>query len=70
MGVSWAKLLAGKRAVAGDHSHPGRREPLRVSVGSNLFGVALRLPEPLTKSPYEPANFRLDFVFSESDRLM
>jgi len=46
-----------------------RREPLRISVGSNLFGVALRLPEPLTKSPYEPTNFRLDFVFSESDRL-
>ena len=46
-----------------------RREPLRISVGSNLSGVALRLPEPLTKSPDEPTSFQLDFVFSESDRL-
>ena len=46
-----------------------RREPLRISVGSNLSGVELRLPEPLTKSSYEPTNFRLDLVFSESDRL-
>jgi len=46
-----------------------RREPLKFSVESNLSGVALRLPEPFSKSPDEPTGFRLDFVFSESDRL-
>ena len=46
-----------------------RREPLRIRVGSNLSGVALRLPEPFTKSPDQPTSFQLDFVFSESDRL-
>jgi len=46
-----------------------RREPLKISVESNLSGVALRLPEPFNKSPDEPTSFQLDFVFSEADRL-
>ena len=46
-----------------------RREPLRVSVRSNLLGVALKLPEPFNKTSDELTAFQLNFVFSESDRL-
>jgi uncharacterized protein YhdP len=37
--------------------------PLRISVQTNLAGVALRLPAPLTKDPSEPTNVLLDFTF-------
>jgi uncharacterized protein (TIGR02099 family) len=46
-----------------------QREPLRVSVGSNLSGVALKFPAPFVKVPAEPTNFQVDLVFSQSDRL-
>ena len=37
--------------------------PAAITVESNLAGVALRFPEPLTKPPSEPVNLRLDFRF-------
>jgi len=47
----------------------GSREPVKISIGSNLSGVALRFPPPLSKSPGEPTSFELNFTFFESDRL-
>ena len=43
--------------------------PTRITVQSNLAGVALRLPEPLAKAPGEPTNLALDFRFQSGDRL-
>ena len=43
--------------------------PARITVGSNLSGVALRLPEPFAKSPAEPTNLQLDLVFTSDGGL-
>ena len=48
---------------------PGPRAPLKVSVSSNLSGVALKFPEPLSKPPAEVTSFQVDFIFLQSDRL-
>jgi len=48
---------------------PGPRAPLKVSVSSNLSGVALKFPEPLSKPPAEATSFQVDFIFPQSDRL-
>jgi len=77
LGLSVSAYLAGQTRWQGSlllpsHSLPGAgapREPLRVSVGSNLSGVALKFPEPFAKVPAEPTNFQVDLVFSEADHL-
>ena len=38
--------------------------PARISVGSNLSGVALRFPPPFAKAPAEPTNLAFDVVFT------
>ena len=43
--------------------------PPRISIESNLAGVALRLPEPLAKEPGEATNLSLDLRFASSNRL-
>lgn len=43
--------------------------PTRITLQSNLAGVALRLPEPLAKAPGEPTNLALDFQFLSGGRL-
>jgi len=48
---------------------PGPRAPLKVSVSSNLSGVVLKFPEPLSKPPAEATSFQVDFIFPQSDRL-
>ena len=48
---------------------PGPRAPLKVSVRSNLSGVALKFPEPLSKPPGEAVGFQVDFIFPEPERL-
>jgi len=39
--------------------------PPRITVDSNLSGVALRFPEPFAKPPGEPSNLEVDMVFPE-----
>jgi uncharacterized protein YhdP len=41
--------------------------PTRITVQSNLAGIALRLPEPLAKPPGEPINLALDLRFQSGD---
>ncbi len=48
---------------------PGPRAPLRLSVSSNLSGVALEFPDPLNKLPAEAVNSQVDFIFSQPERL-
>ena len=43
--------------------------PTRITVESNLAGVALRLPEPLAKAPGEPTNLALDLQFASGNRI-
>jgi uncharacterized protein (TIGR02099 family) len=43
--------------------------PTRITVQSNLAGIALRLPEPLAKAPDEPTNLALDFRFLSGEHL-
>ena len=43
--------------------------PTRITLESNLAGVALRFPEPLAKPPSEPSNLRLDLEFAADNRL-
>lgn len=42
--------------------------PMRVDVESNLSGIVMRFPQPLTKSASEPTNLQIAFVF-DPDRL-
>lgn len=48
---------------------PVPRAPLRVSVSSNLLGVALKFPEPFTKLPAEATSFQADIIFSQPERV-
>lgn len=48
---------------------PRPREPLRISVGSNLSGVALKFPEPLAKLPADATSFQVDLIFPQSERV-
>ncbi|MEO8463840.1 MAG: YhdP family protein [Gammaproteobacteria bacterium] len=47
-------------AAAGAATAPGR-----ITVESNLAGVALRYPEPFAKAPGEPTNLQLEMLFPE-----
>ena len=48
---------------------PVPRAPLRVSVSSNLLGVALKFPEPFAKLPAEATSLQVDIIFSQPERL-
>jgi uncharacterized protein (TIGR02099 family) len=43
--------------------------PTRITIESNLAGVALRLPEPLAKSPSEPLNLSVNLQFEADNQL-
>ena len=46
-----------------------RREPLRINLSTDLTGVELRFPEPLSKPPEQGAQLDFEVVFAEADRL-
>ncbi len=48
---------------------PSPREPLLISVGSNLSGVALKFPEPLSKLPADATSFQVDLIFPQAERV-
>jgi uncharacterized protein (TIGR02099 family) len=45
------------------------REPPRITVDSNLSGVALRLPAPFAKAPGEPTNLQVELTFATNGGL-
>src|SRR6185295_17336620 len=51
-------------AVGGDE-----RMPPRITVDSNLSGVALRLPAPFAKAPGEPTNLEVQLTFPPNGAL-
>jgi uncharacterized protein (TIGR02099 family) len=72
--LPYRELLAGQTgwqgrlllpAVAGAQSLPAK-----ITVASNLSGVALRFPEPFTKPPGEPTNLELNMTFPEGGLAM
>lgn len=67
--LPYGELLAGQAQWRGSLLLPAvagaERLPPRISVSSNLAGVALRFPEPFAKSPGEPTNLELDMTFPE-----
>jgi uncharacterized protein (TIGR02099 family) len=62
------ELLAGQTQWQGSLLIPAHgaqvTEPARISVSSNLSGVALRFPAPLAKAPAEASNLQLDLTFT------
>ena len=44
----------------------GASVPAKVTVESNLAGVALRFPEPFAKAPGEPTNLQVEMAFPET----
>jgi uncharacterized protein (TIGR02099 family) len=65
--LPFKELLAGQTRWRGRLLLPARdvaaAPPLRIDVQSNLTGVALKFPAPLAKTPSEPSNLQLGFVF-------
>lgn len=43
--------------------------PTRITIDSNLAGVAFRFPEPLAKAPSEPLNLAVNLQFAAGNRL-
>ena len=65
-GLPLTAQIGGQTRWQGELLLPARvtpPSPLRIGVQTNLAGVALRLPAPLTKEPGEPTNVQLDFTF-------
>ena len=56
----WQGSLLIPAAAASGATGPGR-----ITVDSNLAGVALRFPEPFAKSPGEPTNLQVEMSFPE-----
>jgi uncharacterized protein (TIGR02099 family) len=65
--LPYGEQLAGQTAWHGTLLLPAvagaERLPPKVTVASNLTGVALRFPEPFAKSPGEPTSLELDLSF-------
>lgn len=64
--LPYGELLAGQTGWQGSLLLPSTREerlPAKITVSSNLSGVALRFPEPFLKPPGEPTNLELDLSF-------
>jgi len=65
--LPYGELMAGQTAWQGSLLLPAGRstdsQPVKVTIGSNLSGVALRFPEPLAKPPSEPTNLELALEF-------
>ena len=67
--LPFPELLAGQTGWQGTLLIPaaqgGGSLPPRITVDSNLSGVALRFPEPFSKPPGEPSNLEVEMVFPE-----
>jgi uncharacterized protein (TIGR02099 family) len=64
--LPYGELLAGQTGWQGSLSLPSsgeERQPAKITVSSNLSGVALRFPEPFAKPPGEPTNLELGIAF-------
>jgi uncharacterized protein (TIGR02099 family) len=65
--LPYGELLAGQTAWQGTLLLPAaagaQSLPPRITVASNLSGVALRFPEPFAKPPGEPTNLELNLTF-------
>jgi len=65
--LPFPELLAGQTGWQGTLLIPAVQGeaslPPRITVDSNLSGVALRFPEPFAKPPGEPSNLEVDLLF-------
>jgi uncharacterized protein (TIGR02099 family) len=65
--LPYGELLAGQTAWQGTLLLPApagaQSLPTKITVASNLSGVALRFPEPFAKPPGEPTNLELNMTF-------
>jgi uncharacterized protein (TIGR02099 family) len=65
--LPFAERLAGQTRWQGALLIPAaggdERLPPRITVDSNMSGVALRFPEPFAKAPGEPTNLQVDLAF-------
>jgi uncharacterized protein (TIGR02099 family) len=65
--LPFGEFLAGQTRWQGSLLIPAAeladRGPPRITVDSNLSGVALRLPAPFAKAPSEPTNLEVELVF-------
>jgi uncharacterized protein (TIGR02099 family) len=65
--LPYAELLAGQTGWQGALLLPAaagaQSLPTKITVASNLSGVALRFPEPFSKPPGEPTNLELNLTF-------
>jgi uncharacterized protein (TIGR02099 family) len=65
--LPYGDLLAGQTAWAGTLLLPAaagaQSLPPKITVASNLSGVAMRFPEPFAKPPGEPMNLELNLTF-------
>jgi uncharacterized protein (TIGR02099 family) len=72
--LPYGELLAGQTDWRGNVSLPrvGSPEnaPPKITVSSNLSGVALRFPEPFAKPPGEPTNLELEMGFPKGGLTM
>jgi uncharacterized protein (TIGR02099 family) len=77
LGLPLGSYLAGQTRWEGtlmlpsnpEPGDPTPREPLLISVGSNLSGVALKFPAPFSKLPADATSFQLDWIFPQSERI-
>jgi uncharacterized protein (TIGR02099 family) len=67
--LPYPQLLAGQTSWQGSLLIPAAQGesslPARLTVDSNLSGVALRFPEPFAKAPGEPVNLDIEMSFPE-----
>ena len=66
VGQAWWR---GRLSLPENRFIQARREPLRISLESDLAGVDLRFPDPLGKPPPQSAQLQMQLVFAEADRL-
>jgi uncharacterized protein (TIGR02099 family) len=68
--LPFAEQLAGQTAWRGALLIPtpdtGAGVPPKITIGSNLSGVALRFPAPFAKAPGEPVNLQVNLLFPEN----
>jgi uncharacterized protein (TIGR02099 family) len=71
-GLPFANSFAGQTRWQGELHIPAvdtASRPVRISVASNLTGMALKFPAPLLKAPGEPSNLQLQFEFANDGEL-
>jgi len=69
--LPFSQQLAGQTTWQGSLLIPslGANAPPRITVDSNLAGVALRLPAPFAKAPAEPTKFEVEIEFPQDGGL-